>query len=540
MKNLKYIFIVFFLLLGFACEDVLDLQPTDVVAETNFWQSSTDAEAGLVAVYDALRTNLSGGGVRSVFSWERWGAFDFFTQMGIIRNGGINSLVRGGGQGAVWRDFGRAWGLHYSGLVRANDFLINIDPIPFPDENRKDHAIGEARFLRAMYSYAITMMWGDVPYFDDVPTLEDVGPDKVSQAEIIEEIKSDLAIALDLLPDVPDDIGRAGKGAAHMLRLKVALFEEDWQTARDQAEAVRDLGMYALHPNYADIFTLENENNSEVIFDVQSIADSDIEPAGTMESMYSGRFSSNRGLSWMAPGLWLVDKYERIDDNPSYVQEDPRITDTIYQYFEGRDPRMDANIIRPGAHFIGIGNQDFLYPFVPNYTHSRTGLHSRKYVITGDNSRDGDDQSPLNFIIFRYADALLHLAEASAQLSGSGSDQTAIDILNQIRLRASDQLPQYDVASFASVEELLTAIYDERIRELAMEGWLYWDFKRWGLIEERDGFGILGVKQSGDNPVEFDTTPDEDPMQWISGKDELFPIPQTEVDLTGMRQNPGW
>ena len=242
----------------------------------------------------------------------------------------------------------------------------------------------------------------------------------------------------------------------------------------------------------------------------------------------------------MAPGLWLVDKYEVIDPDPAYAIEDTRITDEVYQYFEGRDPRMDANIIRPGAHFFGIGNQDFLYPFVPNYSHSRTGLHARKYVITGENSRDGDDQSPLNFIIFRYADALLHLAEASVQQSQSASDGTAIDILNQIRARASDQLPTYHAASFGTIDDLLNAIYDERIRELAMEGWLYWDFKRWGMIEQRDGFGILGVKQSGDNPVTFDTAPDESPMQWIPGKDELFPIPQIEIDLTGMEQNPNW
>ncbi len=535
MKTRIYITILGLFVGLVSCEDVLDKQPTDVVAETNFWVTEADAEAGLVACYDAMRIPED----RSAFSWERWGSFDLMCQVGVHRNGGLRAISTST-QNATWRDFERAWRGHYRGFVRTNDFLTNVERIPFTDDDRKDHAIGEARFLRALYSYALTMIWKDVPYFENVPTLEDIGPDKTPQAEIIAAIKADLNDAIALLPDTPDEIGRAGKGAAYMLRLKLALFEEDWGAAVTAAEDVMNLGIYSLEPNYSDVFTIENENNPEVIFDVQAIADSDIEPGNTIEDMYSGRFASNSGLSWVGPSLWLVDKYEVIDPTPDYTQEDERIPTEIYDYFEGRDPRMDASIIRPGARFIGIGSTDFLYPFVQNYTHSRSGLHSRKYVIPGDGSRDGSGASPLNFIIFRYADAILHYAEARAQQNPGGgiSDPLIIDALNQIRSRASDQLPLYTTSSFSSIDELLNAIYDERIREMALEGWLYWDFKRWGLIEQRNGFESMGMFIDND-VVAFDPNP-KVIMAWTPNKDEYFPIPQAEIDLTGMEQNPGW
>ncbi len=535
MKTIKYLIIGYLMIWSFSCKDLLDEQPIDVIAETTFWSTATDAEAGLTACYDALRAANN----RMAFSWERWALFDMLTQMGTCRNPQVRSASTSSmvpGQSFV--NF--AWRAHYRGLIRTNDLLIHIDDIPFADADRKDHVIGEGRFLRAMYSFALTMIWGDVPYFSDVPGVEAINVTSTPKEEIIAEIKNDLAIAIEKLPVNPKDNGRAGKGAAHMLRLKLALYEEDWDTAESSAQAILDLGIYQLENNFSDVFALENENNSEVIFDVQGIADNDIEPGNTFEDAFSGRFSSNNGLSWINPGLWLVDKYEVIDPNPVYTQEDNRIPTAIYDYFEGRDPRMDASIIRPGAHFIGIGGTDFLYPFVNNYTHSRTGLHARKYVVPGDGSRAGSGSSPLNFIVFRYADALLHWAEVRVQqMQGAAlGDQTILNVLNQIRSRASDQLPLYDLTSFASTDDLLTAIYDERVRELAMEGWLYWDFKRWGWLEDRDGFEVMGIISN--DSVWFSNNPAV-VQSWTPGKDEYLPIPQSERDLNpALNQNPGY
>jgi hypothetical protein len=62
-------------------------------------------------------------------------------------------------------------------------------------------------------------------------------------------------------------------------------------------------------------------------------------------------------------------------------------------------------------------------------------------------------------------------------------------------------------------------IADERRAELAMEGQRFWDLVRTGKAVT-----VLG------------------PLGFITGKHELFPIPQSEIDLSEntLEQNPNW
>ena len=68
-------------------------------------------------------------------------------------------------------------------------------------------------------------------------------------------------------------------------------------------------------------------------------------------------------------------------------------------------------------------------------------------------------------------------------------------------------------------DELRDIILLERRRELALEGHRFWDLVRTGKATE-----VLG------------------PLGYITGKHELFPIPQTEIDISqgSLTQNPGW
>ena len=534
MKNIRYILISMSICFV-ACSDVLDKQPFDEISEQTFWQTSTDAKAGLVSCYDALRSVED----QDVFSWERFAAFDLLTPVGLCRNPQVRQISSGVADPNNIR-FVNGWRTHYRGLVRCNDFLSQIDGITFTENEAelKTWMIGEARFLRAMYFFALVSAWGDVPYFDYVPTLEDADIERTPQAEIIASIKADVDFAVNNLPEDPYQIGRAGKGAALALKTKVALLENDWATAAESSKAIIDMNKYALEPNYADIFTLENENNGEVIFDVQAVGDSDVEPGNSFEHMFAHRSASVSGWSWVQPSLWLVDKYEVIDPDPDYVIEDPRITEEIYEYFEGRDPRMDATILRPGSRWLDFANNNILYPYEMNsLNHSLVRMHMRKYVIPGDISRNGTGFSPMNFIIFRYADVLLNFAEAQVQ-NGGENDPLVYEAINSVRARASELLPLYTVGQFTK-DELLENIYNERIRELPMEGWLYSDFKRWRWIELNDGFEVMGLNVS-DEAVTFATEPVETRV-FDPAKHYLFPIPQTEIDLNNnLSQNDGY
>jgi hypothetical protein len=68
-------------------------------------------------------------------------------------------------------------------------------------------------------------------------------------------------------------------------------------------------------------------------------------------------------------------------------------------------------------------------------------------------------------------------------------------------------------------DQLRDLILMERRRELALEGHRFWDLVRTGKAAQ-----VLS------------------PLGFVAGKHELFPIPQTEIDISqgSLTQNPNW
>jgi hypothetical protein len=102
-------------------------------------------------------------------------------------------------------------------------------------------------------------------------------------------------------------------------------------------------------------------------------------------------------------------------------------------------------------------------------------------------------------------------AEANNRKS-SPDDGKAQGYLNKVRQRAfGDQL--HNITATGSA--LTQAIWNERRLELAMEGDRFFDLVRTGQAAAK----ITGFKV---------------------GKNEVFPIPQDEVTISGLTQNPGY
>lgn len=544
MKNLSIeitLKMIFLSLLLVGCSDILDENPKDALSSATFWKTKADADAGLVAIYDALEAP------RGELGWASLGLFDLLTPIGNSRDGGLRIIA----EGAADPNSGPIadlWSYSYKGIVRANDFLVHVDDIPFigqDTQEEKNIMKGEARFLRAMYYYLLVDLYGDVPLFDYVPQISDASTTRTSKTEVLTFIKEDIEYAISNLPMPGNEelVGRATKGAALALKVKVALFENDWNTAATAAEEIMGLG-YGLVPNYEDVISIDNENNEEVIFDVEHIFLNDAEGGGTAEKMYAFRSSSGNGWSWVQPTLWLVDKFERINPDPvegvDYTNEDPgRIPNSVYKYFEGRDPRIDHTIIRPGSHFFDKTNTDILYPHeFQAVNHSQVGMHARKYVIPGEGTSANTD-SPLDYIIFRYADILLNYLEAVAQRDGAGNvSQTVLDqTINAVRVRASNELTLYTAGNIT-----MDDIYNERIKELALEGWTFFDMRRNGWIEINNGYEVMGLTVRSGRTVNFNPSPINETRLFDPSKHYLFPIPNRERETSGfaLTQNPGY
>ena len=185
-------------------------------------------------------------------------------------------------------------------------------------------------------------------------------------------------------------------------------------------------------------------------------------------------------------------------------------TPEVYNLFAENDLRKDIAILNIEKY--AEENQDYNNGSGVTWTegYEHTGFFNRKYIPRQGDSNIGDQNltNPNNYRAIRFADVLLMAAEAH---SINGNGVLALQYLNRVRTRAG----LTDVS--ASGDALTEAIYLERRLELVGEGHHFFDLVRTGRAATQiEGF--------------------------TSGKNELFPIPEIEIQLTGNRwqQNPGY
>jgi hypothetical protein len=369
--------------------------------------------------------------------------------------------------------------------------MENKDNIDFPE---KQHVLAEARFLRAYYYFELVKFFGDVPLIID----KRLGIEEAQQlprapkAEVYTQIEEDLTFAIGILSPVAAQKGRATKGAAQALLGKAYLYQNKFSEAATILDEVRNSGLYSLIPNYGDLFSVSNENNSETVFDVQYTG---------LEGGGYGCLICLEGNA--APGFQGIRQYNGpvYGDGNSYNLP----TQELYNAFSPIDPRRGHTILDIEAFIAAQPDPSAITYAIGAGGH--TGYYNNKYIKRQGEIGlpDNDLTSPVNYRVIRYADVLLMAAEAHFQL---GNNQTAQQLVNQVRVRAG--VPGIPVQS-------LNDIYKERRFELSGEGHRFFDLVRTGQAAQF----ITG---------------------FVSGKHELFPIPQVEIDLAGgnWQQNSGY
>jgi hypothetical protein len=325
---------------------------------------------------------------------------------------------------------------------------------------------------------------------------------------VVNQIILDLDEAIKVLPVsyATTDKGRATKGAALSLKARMLLYEGKWAAASQAAKEVMDLKAYALFPNYREMFRLQNENNSEVIFNVEFLAP---------------RFTNNFDqsiyiLNTPAPIKDLVDSYlmtdgKSIGNSSLYNPNQP---------YENRDPRLHQTIAVIGYKFNGKLTQ--LRDVV------NTGFGLKKYTSFLDDVSTAvvPPNTELNPIVIRYAEILLTYAEA--QNENVGPDASVYLALNAIRSRPSVKMVQ--VSPGLSKEEMRIVIRNERRIELAFEGLYYSDIRRWRTAEIVNNGAIFNYEGK---PITNRT--------FNKNRDYLWPIPFTQIqENPQLIQNPGY
>ena len=488
------------LLLQWGCQQDLDIDPADQYSIDTFWKTEEHAQAGLSGCYQVLRSVYGGGWVyeTDMVTPNAWGYNE---------NGGTGPLARGVHTTTDPTIAGR-WDVNYRGVGRTNTFLDKIDGVTM-NEALKQRMAGEAKFLRALYYFNLQEFFGGVPLILETPdATRHAALPRDSREQVVEQILRDLEQASAVLPLTypAADAGRATKGAALALKARVLLYQQDWAAAAEAAQAVMDLNVYSLFPNYRELFMRQHEHNAEVIFNVEFLAP---------------RFLNNFDqttyvLNTPAPLKDLVDAYLMQDGQPI-------ATSPLYdpaQPYENRDPRLHQTIAVIGYKFNGKVTQ------LANVVNTGFGL--KKYTSFTDDTNNPvvAPSTDLNPILMRYAEVLLTYAEARNE--HSGPDATVYAALNAVRSRPSVAMPA--VPAGLSQEAMRAVIRNERRVELAFEGLYYSDIRRWRTAEIVNNGPIFNYVGKAITNRTFNKS-----------RDYLWPIPFVQIqENPALQQNPNY
>ena len=141
------------------------------------------------------------------------------------------------------------------------------------DADLLNRYISEIRVARAYFMYDLYNLYGPVAVINDENETIDIDNPvyrpRPTREEMIRQIEADLTdeIIDRLEVTYPDsDYGRLTQGAARMCLLKLYLHEKNFPKVEEQARKIMALNVYDLEDNYADIWSIDNERNPEIIW----------------------------------------------------------------------------------------------------------------------------------------------------------------------------------------------------------------------------------------------------------------------------------
>ncbi|RKR84564.1 putative outer membrane starch-binding protein [Mucilaginibacter gracilis] len=400
------------------------------------------------------------------------------------------------------------WQYAYEGINRANYLTQYKATNPAGTAVNfagKDAMYGEVYFLRAYYYFTLVKMFGDVPLFID-KRLDPSSSGKLTRAAksaVYAQIEADLNNAISVLPTVQLQQGRITKYAAQALLGKIYLYEKKYDQAATMLQNVINANAFVLVSDFASIFLATGENGPESVFEIQYTNTSPYYQWSNVlqgQGNYAVQQCGVRNINGNSPMPYAAGWSTNLP------------TQNLAAAYSAGDQRKAVTVLDIEAYKAANPSYNISYQLAP---YKNTGLYNQKYLPRkGETSGQQELNYLNNFRTIRYADVLLMAAEAYNK-SSSPNDTKAQQYLNQVRRRAfqvSDA--SHDVTSTGTT--LYAAILIERRLELAMEGERFFDLVRTGQAATV----LAGT--------------------FKAGKNEVFPIPQQEIAISGLTQNPGY
>jgi hypothetical protein len=474
-----------------SCEKNLDQKSFDKFSSSSFFKNADDAKAAVTAMYAGM---MGGKG-----AWQggygaangSWHVQSSFTTDELVCSWGWQGWKRFN-ELNLTEDFGELSGIYAQMMPIISEITIDMDKINGIDMNAdlKKRYIGELTALRAHYSQILYNLYGPVPIRVDAKLAADPKSPPIPRPTkewMAGQIEKDFKDAVAVLPNAysADDFGRYTKGAALTGLMKLYMQEKRWTDAIATGNQIKAIG-YSLITNYADNFNMAAKTgNSEIILAIPCRKD-----------------------AWPNTNMWLAHALPG-----NYVDPTIALTEwggykmpwATYNKFDTSDKRLSVLLQK----YPTYGGATF-----DTKANGYIGAIPVKYGI--DPTATGESHG-INWVVWRYADVELLLAEAINEVSGP--TQQAIDFVKDVRNRAG--LATTYTPGSVTKDEFRKKIQDERLFELWCESVRKDDLVRWGTYIQR-------VKDAGS----------------IYAKDEfiLYPLPRKVINETNgvVKQNPGY
>lgn len=490
MKRIKIYSLIAISILGLGisgCEKFLEEKPQSFLNADNFYQNEEQARSAVNACYLRLY---------NIYRGDLMMATEYTSDLSYLTNGGVDQTFGMSPSNPGVSD--GIWTSAYNGIMVCNATIAGIEKSTgIEDEEIKSVLIGEAIIMRALYYYILTSVFGDVPYytsdasasFDALMEVAQMG--RMPAAATRDSLIADLQEWAPFMPQTKSssiDDNRVGAAMAYMLIGKLALWNKKWDVCIDAMQKLKNiygsLSQYSLTDTW-----FRYKNKDESIFEVQ----------------YSGAEKISNVATQMTPPRASGAVYDGVTITELGTTTTTFTAATATDYFESlytdADPRKNTTL---AYTHNGIW---FNRPKANNFT-GKPWPGPKFWCLSMNLQQDNNNQK-----VFRFADALLMLAEAANEVD---DPVTAMAAMNEVKARAN---ASFVMTAFPGKEPFREELKKERARELFGEYGRKWDLVRWGDFFDR----VSATSATELDAIETNLRPYH----------EYYPIPQSEVDRSG-------
>nr|WP_293583323.1 RagB/SusD family nutrient uptake outer membrane protein [Prevotella sp.] len=560
MKKILYSVLTVLALVGTtSCSDFLDDQKPQGVLDSDMVKDPSNVDNLVISAYAVFTTAED---INSSFSmWN----FDVRSDDAYKGGNGTSDgdvfhqlEIEQGVLTTNW-NINDMWVRLYNCISRVNS-AISVLETTSDSYQLKAQRLGEMKFLRAYAHFLLKRLYKNIPFIMDA-NLKQEDYNTLSNTEFTndegwQQIINDVEYAYSVLPVKQTDKGRPSKAAAAAFLTKAYLYKAYRQdnpktnevTSINREDLLKVIeysnpdiysaGGFDLEPDFHNNFRPETqyENGVESIWAMQySIND------GTKYGNLNWSYGlivpnipgvTDGGCDFYKPSQNLVNAYRTDADGHPFIDT---FNNKDYDLTQDADPRL----------FLTVGLTGLPYEFNSKYMMDASATWSRSnglygYYVTLKQNVDPDCGylvkgswwgTPMNRIVFRYADVLLERAEAYAQLNETGE---AIKLVNEIRKRAkqstgmianypSDYGVKFNISTYNgtySQEDALKIVKMERRLEMGMESERFFDLVRWGEAEK-----VLNkyfAEETNNCSIYGDA-------HFTANKNEYLPIPFSQV-----------